>query len=325
MVEENEERSIRELLKNGWLSYGKVVEIAQNNPRKYDELLETLKDNDPTVRKFAAQSLGELENPQAVDALIDTLNDPDTDVKDAAAFALGLIGDASAAVSKLIQMLQDEESTAKASAAFALGQIGDPQAFDSLIHVLADKDSEVRSAAAESLGFIDDERAIPVILNLIKTEKNGGILMSAYFTLGRLTAHKLVKGAESATEKLEKLKGEVDVSATVSVKISEIIDPLKEDLEKYKEEIQTFKDTVESLESRYEKTHKAADRVLTLPDDDVRSLTVYNLLNRRIDDTLGATERHINKMYRTITIIVIILGVATVLAALLDKIVAIFG
>jgi len=119
-----------------------------------DDLIVDLKDDDWTVRGYAAISLGELCDPRAVDPLIEALKDDRWDVREVAALALGKIGDAKA-VDPLIGVLKDEDNYGDAAAAAeALGEIGDPRAVAPLTEALKDDRQRVRWAAAPALDKI---------------------------------------------------------------------------------------------------------------------------------------------------------------------------
>ena len=58
-----------------------------------EHLIEALEDDDWSVRKTSAKSLGEMESKDAVEPLIEALKDEDWGVRTAVAKALGDIGD----------------------------------------------------------------------------------------------------------------------------------------------------------------------------------------------------------------------------------------
>lgn len=102
------------------------------------------------------------ENPtqeDAVDALITDLNDPDDTIRRHAADALGEIGD-DRAVDALVAALNDSERSVRRQAAQALGKIGDPRAVDPLIMVW--KQDLVDDSVVDVLVNIGDPRVVEV-------------------------------------------------------------------------------------------------------------------------------------------------------------------
>ena len=117
-------------------------------------LLEKLSDPDPTVRRNAADALGQSADKSAVPALIKALGDNDYYVRRFAAQALGKIGpDAKAAVPSLSKLVSDEHKQVAEAAAQALGKIGGDEAVKPLIDAIEDKGSTTltRRRAIESL------------------------------------------------------------------------------------------------------------------------------------------------------------------------------
>ena len=134
-------------------------------------LIASLDDNDPLVRRHAAEALGRIEDPEAVEPLIAVLNDSDPLIRRQAAEALGKIKD-SRAVGPLTSILanKDEISYMRASAAEALGRIREASVVESLIPALNDQQWDVRSRAAKALGRIRDPRAVEALIVALKDE-----------------------------------------------------------------------------------------------------------------------------------------------------------
>jgi hypothetical protein len=134
-------------------------------------LIASLDDNDPLVRRHAAEALGRIKDPEAVEPLIAVLNDSDPLIRRQAVEALGKIKD-SRAVPPLISVLgnKDEISYMRASAAEALGRIREVSAVESLISALNDQQWDVRSRAAKALGKIRDPRAVEALIVVLKDE-----------------------------------------------------------------------------------------------------------------------------------------------------------
>jgi len=88
---------------------GKVLEKKMAAEQEVDKLIDSLRAQDPYVRREAARKLGELKEKRAVAPLIGAMKDDDPYVRRRAAVALGNIGDLRA-VESLIQTLNDSDS-----------------------------------------------------------------------------------------------------------------------------------------------------------------------------------------------------------------------
>ena len=124
-----------------------------------DPLAIALKNDDYSIRKNAAKTLGKIGNTRAVKYLIKSLDDTDSFVRSSSTKALGKIGDEQA-VEPLIISLEDSNLNVRTASAKSLGLIGDDKAVDPLIEALDDGNPELRIASAQALGEIGDERAL---------------------------------------------------------------------------------------------------------------------------------------------------------------------
>lgn len=126
--------------------------------------LRQLKSKDPSVRRRAAEELGNSRNKQAIRALVTALNDDHIYVRAAAQGALAKIGPA--AVKPLTAALKDDREQVRWHAAWALGDTGDARAVEALLTALTDHTWGVRNAAAIALDSLnwqpadDTERAL---------------------------------------------------------------------------------------------------------------------------------------------------------------------
>jgi len=127
----------------------------RSGDRQLAELIDSLGDEDESVRLDAAYALGGCGAP-AVPALIEALDGSREDGSHPAAFALAAIGTPAAAA--LVEALAHQDKTIRACAAYALGDIppGDtsPVAVEALTRALGDNSEWVRRNAAEALGAI---------------------------------------------------------------------------------------------------------------------------------------------------------------------------
>lgn len=123
-----------------------------------DELISSLSDDDPAVRRRAAWALGERENPTAVPALIEQLTAGTPDVRLVAAWALGEIKDPRA-VAPLAERIGDEEDPlVQEMAALALGETEHPSVVGALVNA-AGQDPSLEPAVVWALGEIETEEA----------------------------------------------------------------------------------------------------------------------------------------------------------------------
>jgi HEAT repeat protein len=150
-------------------------------------LIICLKDDDHSMRKFAAASLGQLGDTRAMEPLIACLEDSEWAVRSAAAEALGQLGDARA-VDLLIGYLKDEDSEIRASAARGLAQLGDARSVVPLIVCLRDRECYVSWTAAGALGKLGDARAIEPLIDCLKGHSAGhlDLRVAAATALGQL-------------------------------------------------------------------------------------------------------------------------------------------
>ena len=101
--------------------------LAKIGKPAVEPLIVALKNENPFVRRNAAEALGEIKDSSAVKPLINALNDNDLIVRRNAAKALGKIKDSSAEES-LTSALKDESPAVRRNAAIALRDMGKPEA-----------------------------------------------------------------------------------------------------------------------------------------------------------------------------------------------------
>lgn len=106
-------------------------------------------------------------NPNVIDALIQSLDDNNATVRDAAMSTIEKIGEL--AVDPLINALNDSNSSVRIGAELALEKIKDPRSSGPLIKVLAeDRDPYVRANAALALGIINDSKSVVPLAQALK-------------------------------------------------------------------------------------------------------------------------------------------------------------
>jgi HEAT repeat protein len=124
------------------------------NPKAVEGWIGALKDEDPKIRKFAAESLGSLKALDAIPALIKANNnDKDSKVRWAAWKALEICAQDPEAVPDLIEALNNENLGwgIKVLAARALGKFKAVEALPALIKSAKDKKERVRTVARKAV------------------------------------------------------------------------------------------------------------------------------------------------------------------------------
>jgi HEAT repeat protein len=115
-----------------------------------------LSDADVTVRRAAAEALGDLDELRvAPSGLLGALSSSDAELRYRSAKSLASIADP-ATTSALGGILSSSDAELRKDALEALGKIGTPVAVEGITRALTDRDPEVRKAAAEALGELKD-------------------------------------------------------------------------------------------------------------------------------------------------------------------------
>ncbi|MBI5207296.1 MAG: HEAT repeat domain-containing protein [Candidatus Firestonebacteria bacterium] len=164
-----------------------------------NELIEKLRDNDPSIRANAAKLLGELKDSQAVEPLIKALKDNNLEVQCKATEALGEIKDIRA-IKPLIIDLQDRYGFGVDISINALKRIGKP-AIESLIVALKEtqnKDTKIRENIKRALMEIGEPAIEPLITSL--KNENWFLRQEAASLLGEL---KNIRAVEPLITNLE--------------------------------------------------------------------------------------------------------------------------
>jgi len=149
-----------------------------------DPLLAALEDDEPAVRREAAEAAGRVRLADAVPFLLEWLEDPDADVRAAAARSLGRIGDPRPLTS-LVRALGDASADVRRAAVVALSDLGTPEVVVPLLGRLDDDDPEVRIEAAEALARLADDRAVVPLVGRARDE-SPEVRVAVYRALGAL-------------------------------------------------------------------------------------------------------------------------------------------
>jgi len=135
---------------------------------------------DATIRREAANALGQISAREAEEALITAFVwDKDEDVCKAAAHALKKIG------VHPVDLFLHEETLIRSNIAEALGRIRDKNAVEPLIASLEDEYWGTRESAAKALGDIGNNRAVEPLIKALKDE-NWTVRENAAKALGKI-------------------------------------------------------------------------------------------------------------------------------------------
>ena len=129
-------------------------------------LIASLKDANGTVRKSAAEALGDLGGEGAIEPLIACLTDREVMVGHKAKEALGKLG--VPAVERLFDCLKNNSMNMRGRAVWVLKGIKDERVVERLIGCLKDQDPLVRVGAVTALGKPGNERAVEPLIACLK-------------------------------------------------------------------------------------------------------------------------------------------------------------
>ena len=164
------------------------------DPRAVEPLIKLLWNEDPDVRRWAADALGRLNDRRAVMALIATLGDENPNVRKIAARALGETKNALAVDSLILVFKKDRVSDVRWWAVHALGDIGDPRAVGALVEIIGVND-------LEKLGSLDDVIALKY-LKATGDSPMEGFIKSMQWSIQMEAIHSLGKMGETALSPL---------------------------------------------------------------------------------------------------------------------------
>ena len=173
---------------------GALPQVQESAPKKepvteeaIEAALEDLVANeDPEVRLFVLEVLGESTDPEALRKLVEVLVDE------------GYVADELIGIEKLQALdvglliwvlLNYEQPVIRAAAADALGKLGDIEALDALSQALAsDLVPEVRTVAADALAELGDPAAFAPLVRALASDGDGMVRAAAAQALGELKA-----------------------------------------------------------------------------------------------------------------------------------------
>jgi len=145
---------------------------------------------DPTVRNFAAVSIGRLGGPEAENALAEILRRAKpVDLRCFACLGLGIAGrgrDGDRGRDLVLKTLRGAKNVnLRGACAIALGVLGDSTAGATLASRLkSSKDQEVRAHLALAVGMVGHRDSAPVLYRILKEEENVNLRRNAALGLG---------------------------------------------------------------------------------------------------------------------------------------------
>jgi len=143
----------------------------------FEPLIEALGDREGTVRRYAANVLGEMGDPRAIEELGMTLYDLHMEVGKAAAEALAKFG--APAVDIFIEALNHPEAAVRENAAAALSKIQDRRVVPLLLELLRDPARDVQKRALQSLAELRDPRSLPTLQEIVSNRADREFSMLA--------------------------------------------------------------------------------------------------------------------------------------------------
>ncbi len=165
---------------------GNVKADEKGSEKLLEILLDSLKDEDEAVRKYAAEALGKMKRSAAVTGLIEAAVNDSLTVKKYAIEALGRIQDGRAAPA-LLDALESPELLIEAAG--SLFRINMPEsnraAFRTLMKALENDDPFVRLAAADMMGKLGWREAVPALTAVLK-DPRWEVRQAAVFALGNI-------------------------------------------------------------------------------------------------------------------------------------------
>ena len=149
-------------------------------------VLAAIHDKRNDVRKAAAEALVRIDQAEARYLLVEALSDEALNVRRAASETLGWLGDRAAVTPLVGVTLYDDGRTVRLAAADALNQLDPIGAMELLEDVLDDEDPDSRRAAAEALGFLGNRSAIKGLAIVALYDDSEAVRQAAIQSLNKL-------------------------------------------------------------------------------------------------------------------------------------------
>ncbi len=143
--------------------------LAANGDAARGPVTTLLEHEDYTYRRIAAYILGKIGNPDSVEVLVEALGDDNPDVRKSAAQALNRIGEPSIAL--LIRALGNISKDVRASAVWSLSKMG-AMAVEPLLETLSSEVKDIRASGVWALTKLGRPSIGPLVKLIIHDEKN---------------------------------------------------------------------------------------------------------------------------------------------------------
>jgi len=141
----------------------------------FEPLIAALGNRESTVRRYAANVLGEMGDIRAIEELGMTLYDLHMEVGKAAAEALAKFG--APAIGIFVEALNHPEAAVRENAVVALSKIQDEHVVPVLIEMLADPVREVQKQTLQALAELRDPRCLPALHEMVKNRADRELSM----------------------------------------------------------------------------------------------------------------------------------------------------
>ena len=130
-------------------------------------LLKLLRDEEPEIRRTAAECLGKIGDPQATDSILPLMHDPAAVVREAAVLAMGRLKPLATdgVVALLTQALEDPDGSVRQAGGVAIGEI-EPgsRLLEPVLGLLRSSDVTIRRAAVRALLQINARQWLPALV-----------------------------------------------------------------------------------------------------------------------------------------------------------------
>ena len=143
---------------------------------------------DPGMRRVAISALGQLQSKKSAGEILKYLSDGDKYTRLEAVRALGSIGDTSAAKDLEKCLAKEEEASVRVEAALALAKLRNPAGLVTAYEFVKSQDMSLKNQALEVIGAVGDKRSLQFIEELYAAEQNPVDKSMLDFTRQRLAA-----------------------------------------------------------------------------------------------------------------------------------------
>ncbi|MBL8086775.1 MAG: MFS transporter [Chthonomonas sp.] len=162
-------------------------EITRANPKRMRELRQLSTSVDIEERSIAIENVGKHRLTLALDDLLKSLHDPTPHLRRQAAQALASLGDERAAQA-LHHQLEDHADLVEEETIEALGVLGDSRSVELLSRYLISPRSQIRRATAHALGRIGGDAAERALAQAASQEEDFDLQRAALQALRRLNS-----------------------------------------------------------------------------------------------------------------------------------------